>query len=49
MNEDLAFLAPDIEEFMKAFMLDIKDVDSIMRLCIDVGSSCFSSPSHDLS
>lgn len=31
-RKDLSTLAPDIEEFMKGFMVDIKDVDEIMCL-----------------
>lgn len=32
LSEDLASLAPDIEEFMKAYLLDMEDVNSIMPL-----------------
>lgn len=34
-REDLASLAPDIEEFLKAFLLGIKDIDGMMQLCRD--------------
>ncbi|CAK9007210.1 unnamed protein product [Durusdinium trenchii] len=37
ISQDLSTLAPDIEEFMKGFMVDIKDVDEIMLEKLESG------------
>lgn len=41
ISQDLAVLAPDIERFMSAYALDIKDVEEIMSKKLDSGKPYF--------
>ena len=36
-KQDLSELAPEVEEFMMAYTLDIKDVDGMMLLLANLG------------